>query len=119
LDRLPCLAFPVRQYLEPLIDLRHGHSDEIPILAIDFNIVSSRDGHLKKGERPAILGVSGEKLLQCPQTLHQPLGVIHTIDTESDSTPARNTEPPPGAGHEVFDLRGLCEIGELLKVHTD
>ena len=119
LDRLPSLVFSVRWNLEPVIDFRHGLSDEIPILAIGFNVVSSRDGHLKKGERPTILGVSIEKILQCPQTLHQTLGVIQTIDTESDSNPSRNTQASTCASHEVFDLHRLCEIGKQVKVHAD
>src|SRR5206468_8756689 len=53
------------------------------------------------------------------QTLHQTLRVIQTIDSKSDSDPARNTETPPCASHKVFDLHRLCEIRELAKVHTD
>src|SRR5437016_659968 len=119
LDRLPSLGFSFRRHLELLIDFRHGLSDEIPILAVGFNIVSSRDGHLNEGELSVILRVSIEKILQCPQTLHQTLRVVQTIDSKSDSDPARNTETPPCASHKVFDLHRLCEIRELAKVHTD
>src|SRR5207253_5526373 len=118
LDRLPSLVFSFLRHLKLLIDFRHGLSDEIPILAVGFNIVPSRDGHLKEGELPAILRVSIKKILQCPQTFHQTLRVIQTINTESDSEPARNTQTPPGASHKVFDLHRLCEIGKLAEVHT-
>src|SRR3954463_16179381 len=50
LDRFPSLVFPVLRHLEALIDLRYRLSNEIPILAIDFNIVSSWDRDLKEGK---------------------------------------------------------------------